>query len=392
MTALTSPSLREQLLALAEQADAPQIDALTTRPVFLLGAHSLLGQMFAQQIAAHTNGLVAMVNVGAAQPPLLDGVAPWRPDEFAAQAGRHRDAIALDFSQAPPERARVAALCLEAGVPRYDCVVAQAQLGLVAVYELASDYRRKTLERLDDFLALADRLADEHSRATLYANLLFRLSLDRSHLAPSAAPGADEYFSQAEAPTSFRLGQREHFCDCGAFQGPIVRKFLAATGHRYASITAFEPDRENFEVLERLATPPLPHLRLVNKAVSSRRQALRFMQTGTVSSYVSAQGQAVVHTTRLDDELDALSFLKMDVEGFEARTLQGAAGLIAAQRPRIAACVYHYAHDLLDVVAQLDRSAGDYHLRLRQHDASYYYDLVLYASPVAGTAPPASVA
>jgi hypothetical protein len=39
-------------------------------------------------------------------------------------------------------------------------------------------------------------------------------------------------------------------------------------------------------------------------------------------------------------------------------------------------------------MAQLDKTADDYHLRLRQHNASYYYDLVLYASPLAGVEAP----
>lgn len=244
---------------------------------------------------------------------------------------------------------------------------------------------------MDDFLDVANRLSDNQSRATLYSNLLFRLSYDRSYLAPYASPSSEEYFSNAQFPSSFKLGSQEHFCDCGAYQGPIIKKFLEATDNRYASITAFEPDSENFKVLQQLSEQDLVNLRLVNKAVSSRRQILRFMETGTVSSYVSAEGQSTVQTTRLDDELSQLSFLKMDVEGFESKTLQGGAGIIASCRPRIASCVYHYAYDLLDVIGQLEKTVENYHLRLRQHDSSYYYDLVLYASPVSGVEPTANL-
>lgn len=283
----------------------------------------------------------------------------------------------------------MAELCRRASIPKEDCVIAQAQLGMVSVYETVGDYRLKTLERLDDFLRLADRFADHHSRATLYANLLFRLTYDRSYMLQTWANPIEEYFSSYAAPSTFRLGSQEHYCDCGAFQGPIVSKFLGATNYHYKSITAFEPDRANFEVLERISALPLENFRPVNKAVSSRKQTLRFMETGTVSSYVSAAGTATVQTTKLDDELEKLTFLKMDVEGFESKTLQGASRLITNQRPRIAACVYHYAHDLLDVVSQLDKSVDDYHLRLRQHNGSYYYDLILYASPITGVEAPA---
>lgn len=381
-------SLRQQLLAVAAEARENVISELETRPVFLMAPRSLLGTIHGPQIARSAGGLVAVVDDVCAE-ATIHGAPRWTSAEFLQRAGQHPGAVAIDFSESPADRAEVRQLCDMAGVQREDCVVAQAQLGMVSVYEEAAVYRAKTLDRMDDFLKLAARFADDHSRATLYANLLFRLSYDRSHMLATWSNPIDEYFSNYASPATFRLGTREHYCDCGAYQGPIVAKFVGATNYRYGSITAFEPDRTNFEVLERFSPIPLANFRPINKAVSSRRQNLRFMETGTMSSYVGAEGTAIVQTARLDDELEKLTFLKMDVEGFEIKTLQGGAKLIAAQRPRIAACVYHYAHDLLDVVAQIDKTADDYHLRLRQHNGSYYYDLVLYASPVAGVEAPA---
>ncbi len=387
-TPISSGILKRRLLDIAAEDAEPTIRDTDTRPAFFLAPQSLLGTIYGAGIAARLPNLVAVVDDKSTSPTLL-GVPRWTSAEFAEKAGGFPDAVAIDFSMSIESRALFADLCTHVGIDRQDCVVAQAQFGMVSVYEYAKDYRSKTLARLDDFIRLADRFEDEHSRATLFGNLLFRLTYDRSHMLPTWATPSDEYFSQYANPSTFTLGTREHYCDCGAFQGPIVAKFLGATRRQYGSITAFEPDRTNFDVLTRISPTPLENFRPINKAVSSRKQVLRFMETGTVSSYVSAEGTVTVQTAKLDDELEKLTFLKMDVEGFEAKTLQGGAKLIGSQRPRIAACVYHYAHDLLDVVAQLDKSVGDYHLRLRQHNASYYYDLVLYASPVAGVEAPA---
>lgn len=381
-------SLKRQLLEVAAEAHETTVSDLATRPVFLLAPRSLLGNVHGAQIAASAAGLAAAVDDSATE-AVLHGAARWTSAEFIARAAQYPGAVAIDFSEGPDARAHVAELCRRAGVERVDCVVVQAQLGMVSVYETVAEYRSKTLERMDDFLRLAERFADDHSRATLYANLLFRLTYDRSHMLATWVNPIEEYFSSYAAPATFRLGSQEHFCDCGAFQGPIVSKFLGATGYQYGSITAFEPDRTNFEVLERVSTLPLANFRPVNKAVSSRRQVLRFMETGTVSSYIAAAGTVTVQTTRLDDELEKLTFLKMDVEGFETKTLQGGARIIASQRPRIAACTYHYAHDLLNIFEQIDKTVDDYHYRLRQHNGSYFYDLVLYASPVAGVEAPA---
>ncbi|WCM92727.1 FkbM family methyltransferase [Acidovorax sp. NCPPB 2350] len=387
MDTALSTTLRTRLLQTLEQGVEPTIEGLEERPVFFLAPRSLLGRIHGPQIAAAAHGLVAVID-DTPEASALPGAPSWSSADFVARAAQHRNAVALDFSESPAERALCAELCRLAGVERQDCVVAQAQLGMVSVYEYAADYRKKTLERMDEFLRMADRFSDDHSRSTLYANLLFRVTYDRSHMLATWANPIEEYFSSYALPSTFRLGSKEHFCDCGAFQGPIVEKFLGATGYQYGSITAFEPDQTNFKVLESISPVPLPRFRPVNKAVSSRRQTLRFMETGTVSSYVSATGTVNVQTTKLDDELEKLTFLKMDVEGFESKTLQGASHLIGAQRPRIAACVYHYAHDLLDVTEQIDQCAEDYHLRLRQHNGSYYYDLVLYASPIPGVEAP----
>ena len=381
-------SLRAQVLQ-AAVAPEPTIDGLKDRPVFLMGAASEIGSMHAQSIAEACGHVIAAIT-DASNDAAIPGVPCWKSEEFLLRAKQYPNAIAIDLTSGLNGRGWVVTLCEQADVERRDCVMAQAQLGLYAVYEPVAVYRQRTLDRLDDFLRISDRLDDDLSRATLFGNLLFRLTYDRSHIVRSSP--ADEYFSGWSDASTFHLGARENFVDCGAYQGPIVQKFLGATGYRYETITAFEPDRQNFEKLQKISPHPLHDFHPINKAVSSERKSLRFKETGTMSSHVSEEGDVVVETVRLDDELEKLTFLKMDVEGFETDALKGAQRLLSSQRPRAAVCVYHYAHCLPRVMEQFDAAVQDYHFRLRQHFGGYYYDLVLYASPVRGTQPPAHAA
>ena len=78
--------------------------------------------------------------------------------------------------------------------------------------------------------------------------------------------------------------------------------------------------------------------------------------------------------------VEEASFIKLDVEGFEARALRGAARLLSQQRPRLAVASYHYAQDLLDIVETIDDLAPGYNLYLRHH-FGYFYDTILYATP-----------
>jgi len=374
----------------AAQCDITNIRGVLQRPVFFLYSDSVLGAMHAVSIIEKIEQPVAVVGIGGST---LDqySLPHWSVEDFLKKSRQYKDAILLDFSMSHFERAMAERLAAVSGVELLECPMVLAELDLHSVYESVRDYRSFTIDRLDDFLALGDRLADDWSRETLYANLLFRLTFNRGPLLQACADPSEEYFSTFTNSTTFRLGSREHYVDCGAYQGPIIEKFIAATQGRYSSISAFEPDRTNFDTLRRFESGVLPGIHLFNKAVSSRKQTLRFHETGTVSSHVSAEGNVVVETTRLDDELEKLTFLKMDVEGFEPHTLQGARGLLASQRPRIASCVYHYALDPLKVVEKIDHLVGGYHYRLRQHTGGYYYDLVLYASPEMGVEPMRSV-
>ena len=84
--------------------------------------------------------------------------------------------------------------------------------------------------------------------------------------------------------------------------------------------------------------------------------------------------------------METIDLLKMDIEGYEARTLRGGANLIQKFRPRMAIAAYHYATDMLDIVNTIDELAPGYCIRLRQH-FNFYYDSILYASPATGWEP-----
>ena len=131
----------------------------------------------------------------------------------------------------------------------------------------------------------------------------------------------------------------------------------------------------------------LQGLTLHNAAVGDYTGHVRFLETGTMGSHVegigsgdATCGEGATPITRIDDAMERVSFIKMDLEGFESRALSGAQGLIGSCRPRMAITGYHYANDLLELWTLLRRIAPDYSLRLRHH-SSFYYDSIIYAQP-----------
>lgn len=82
---------------------------------------------------------------------------------------------------------------------------------------------------------------------------------------------------------------------------------------------------------------------------------------------------------RLDTVLhDGATFLKLDVEGHELASLQGAEQTILECRPRIAVCVYHRDDDLLTIPAYLKSLNPDYNIGLR-HCNQVRFDTICFA-------------
>ena len=274
------PSLLPQLMHLLESgAPEPDNTDLEDRPVILLAPNSHLGKLFAAGVAAHLPNAIAVVDDYSAE-PVICGLPRWTTFEFGTRAPALGNALALDFSVGHFSAAMFRAMCARANVECRDFVAAHAHFGLLSVYESVREYRANTLARINDFLALEKRLADDASRETLYGMLLFRLSYDRQRARDIMFGPAEEYFADSHAGKTFILGDREYFVDCGAHQGTVVARFLGACDWKFDGVAAFEPDRKNFKILQKYCLLPIPNLKLVNKALSDRHETLRFVETG----------------------------------------------------------------------------------------------------------------
>ncbi|WPB57765.1 FkbM family methyltransferase [Xylophilus sp. GOD-11R] len=382
---MTETSLRPRLLeAFASPAPTTQ-DVLKDSDIVAFGPESFLASFHLSLMIAAGARVVLCVDDFTAKTE-IQGVPVVRTADFIARAGGLRRPAIVDFTSYPLPQAMCRRAGEAAGVPVFTLTHLQAAYDGPAVYQTVRTMRELTLRRADDWLALANRLADDFSRETLYAALLLRLQFDRNVLRPVNLWGRDEYFGVGAQSETFVPGNAEHFVDCGAHRGTVIQKLLGATGGRYASLHAFEPDEANHAALAQLTPVALPDFHPHKFAVSDRRETLRFSETGTMASHVSAEGNVSIEAVRIDDFVEHATFVKMDVEGYEPRALRGAERLIANSRPRLAIASYHYADDLLDVVSTIDDIAEGYTIRMRQH-YNYFYDSIIYASPRADWLP-----
>lgn len=81
----------------------------------------------------------------------------------------------------------------------------------------------------------------------------------------------------------------------------------------------------------------------------------------------------------LEDNKSPVTFIKMDVEGSELKSLEGAANAIIKYRHRLAISVYHKPNDILEIADYILSLNKDYKLFLR-HYTGNINETVLYAA------------
>lgn len=216
-------------------------------------------------------------------------------------------------------------------------------------------------------------LSDEQSR-DLYRSLLrFRITLDPEDL-PDPTPG--QYF-----PGDFwLLSPQEVFVDVGAFTGDTMLSFLQHTGGVFSKYYALEPDPENLDELKK-AIPvslngqilPLPY------GAGERRHRAQFVPHAGGESRISLDGSLSIEIIPLDELLasEAVSTIKIDVEGYEKEVLNGARNIVGGKGPKLAVSVYHKLRDLWEIPVWIRECNEGYRFYLRHHTEEIY-DTILY--------------
>jgi FkbM family methyltransferase len=170
--------------------------------------------------------------------------------------------------------------------------------------------------------------------------------------------------------------RKDHsYVDIGAFNGDTFFSFLRRF-KEFERAFLFEP--RDLPILNRLRSDKIDvrnialgrHSGLINMSLAEDAESPNFDEYGASRK---------IRMSTLDEELQCVSFIKIDCEGFDIDVLFGAKTLITQHKPIIALCVYHVATHLLEGINFLQEfSEYDLYLRKYSHDPA---ELVLYGIP-----------
>lgn len=160
------------------------------------------------------------------------------------------------------------------------------------------------------------------------------------------------------------LHDRETLLDGGAHHGAVSLAFAAMIAS--PRVIAVEPDAGNRALLgEKLHR--LARTAVLDCALAVEDGTAAFSEGYGFASKLSAFGQAQVNVRSIDSLDVAPTFIKLHLEGGELEALRGACETLHAQRPIVAATVYHNADGLWRAASWLMGELDDYRFLFRNH-------------------------
>lgn len=231
----------------------------------------------------------------------------------------------------------------------------------------------------EEIRQVSDLWADDQSRALFHSLLDAKLSGSPASLMANTSP-------RSELLTLLHLSSEESYLDLGAYRGDTIEEFLSLTHGSYRQITAMEPDAHNFKKLQD-AWGDRERITLLPYASWSCRDTLEFTGKGgrncakkpdLPGKYTHLHPVSAIPVDEL--ELD-VSYVKMDVEGAEAETLQGMTQTIRCCRPKLLISAYHKPDDFITLPGLLLDICSDYRLYLRRTPCIPAWEIQICALP-----------
>lgn len=213
-------------------------------------------------------------------------------------------------------------------------------------------------EHDEDFDFVYNHLADDESKK-VFANIInFKISGKISYLLSSFCDKENIYRE------ILKLSESETIVDLGAYDGDTIREFTSFTDGKYNKIIALEPDAKNFKKLVR-NTEGMENITALNIGAWNKKDTLIFAKKAGRNSKLSSEG-VPVEVTDIDSIIsEAVTMIKMDVEGSELKALEGAEKTIKKYLPKLYVCAYHRNEDLFVLGRKIIEMSDSYKLYFR---------------------------
>ena len=234
--------------------------------------------------------------------------------------------------------------------------------------------RQDIIENATRYDWVYNLLVDDVSKRHFKKVVDFRLNMDVEHMRGFTLRIDEQYFEDF-----LPRNPAEVFVDGGGYDGKTTRQFVA-WNKEYRRVYYFEPAPAMMQA-SRQNLSDVRDIRFIQKGLFSRNDRLRFDEDADQASSISPTGQTEIEVVRLDDEVEeAITFIKMDIEGSEYEALHGAANHIRREMPTIAVCIYHDQRDFWRIPLRVMELNDCYSLHVRHYTQGVHETVLFFVA------------
>jgi FkbM family methyltransferase len=242
---------------------------------------------------------------------------------------------------------------------------------LIPAPEFVVKMRKDVAENETHWTSLLERFADKESVKVFNDLIRYRLTADPAHMVDYSTRLSDQYFED------FLTLNNEVFVDAGGFDGDTTEEFCKRYS-TYKKVILFEPSEKNMlNAKKRLANRR--DIEFFTLGVSDTCGTLSFNPDAGSASAVSNDGSCSIEVTTLDKAIkDKVTFIKMDLEGWELKALEGSKQHILKDYPKLAISVYHSASDFWQIPEYIFSIRQDYDVYLRHYTEGWSETIMFF--------------
>ena len=250
----------------------------------------------------------------------------------------------------------------------------------LSTYDEKFEKPKFSIDTISDFhknyknwLSLYKKLKDDESKQTLIDVLLFRITSNPLYMQNYKVRLDEQYMED------FMEYQEEVMVDVGAFDGETTEIFCKKFPC-YKEIHLFEPSEDNFiKSIDRLRN--FDRITYHKMGLSNKEEIVFFNDGFNSSSNISLSGNVQIKVVSLDDVIKTkISFLKMDIEGYELSALMGSVNHIKKNHPKMSIAVYHNPEDFWKITEFILNIREDYDIYMR-HYTEGWSETIIYFKP-----------
>lgn len=217
---------------------------------------------------------------------------------------------------------------------------------------------KKILENKENILSVIEQLADEESKKYYIGSLKMRLQRNPLRIEPNKnCRIIGEYAGKVQ------LQKGDTIIDCGAYTGDTAEMYYNYLDGE-CTVFAIEPFQQNYEEmvkrvkLNNYENNIFPYNYAVSNTEGEAIIAYNdedFAMTTNINHRFEGKQKQVIKMSTIDTlfmEKEKIDYLKMDIEGEEAKALKGAEKILLRDKPKLMISAYHKIEDFW-VIPQL---------------------------------------